>query len=340
VRDFIGASTDVNQEIAVTVREQPDQLLALNNGIVFSASKVELLDANTLKLDTASIVNGCQTTITLVNTSPEKECYLQVKIVQTDEHRGNWQVTRAANFQNEIKKIDLDLARFIRPQLVRKMGFEADTPIKSDNPLDILDTLTRTNITWRNVRILFIGLFSRDPGNMFDVRWDLVNKDLLNLFFQDEEKQKLAFEVVFELHKAAERGAEKTRQWLDAETRDIFRRLLGDTRSPYMQFLSILATCAYVDENVAQREESLTREADRMERILRKFARALEERGDDLDNAYYVAFEKISGDVLDQSSDDDAVLRKMMYNRITQQKKFTNLFRQVKIGIARLGRRE
>src|SRR5262249_5549570 len=138
VRDFVGRSS-VNNSISDTISTQPERFLQLNNGIVFSANKVEIIDDTHVRLDRASIVNGCQTTISLVETEPNpgQEAYVQVKIVQLDVAGASWDVTHAANFQNEIARIDLDLARFIRPQLVRRQGYWSGIPVKeSDDAWD------------------------------------------------------------------------------------------------------------------------------------------------------------------------------------------------------------
>ncbi|MBZ0301357.1 MAG: AIPR family protein [Anaerolineae bacterium] len=338
VRDFTGY-TDVNQKIAATIKDEPAQFLPLNNGIVFSTSSVEEIDLTTLTLDRASIVNGCQTTTTIVQTLPPEgtECFLQVKIVKIDEEPTSWKVTHAANYQNEINRIDLDLSRYIRPQIVKKQSWLSGIPLSDDNDAwSIITVFNNQKVTWKNVRILFIGLFSRDPGNMFDVNFGAVEGDLLALFLQDKELNQKLFDVVFALHEASERGSDNAREWLagDEQMREIFSRLLGDTRAPYMQFLTILAICALADMNIAQREEPLQKEFDRMKLIVKQFHEVLESQKEELNYAYFVAFEKVANDVLTTvETGDRAAISRLMYSRITKRDRFTNLFLQVKLGI-------
>lgn len=337
VRDFIG-ETDVNQEIARTITQTPERFLEMNNGIVFSTSKATEIDECTLQLDRASIVNGCQTTLTLVNTPSEKEPYLQVKVVEISQKKEGWEVTKAANFQNEVKRIDLELAMYIRPQIARRQGYVVGAPIGGNNILDLLDIFNRQPVTWRNIRILFIGLFSKEPGNMFDVRWDLVENRLLMYHFQTEAQVQRVFNVVFDLHQAAERAVEKTRQAYteDAELVTLFSRLLGDTRAPYKQYLIILAICALTQTNIAERANGLEEEIARMDRLLTAFQEALDKTPNLVDEAFLIGFEKAAGDALeDVRTADIEEVRRKMYNRITKQAKFTNLFRQVKLGLIR-----
>jgi hypothetical protein len=339
VRDFSGM-TDVNQEIARTIRENADKFLQKNNGIVFSTSKVTKLDDHKLKLEKASIVNGCQTTLSIVNTAGNEEPYILVKIVELDKPGEGWEVTKAANFQNEIKRIDLELAMYIRPQVARRQSYMAGVPIggTNENVLDLLDTFNQQPLTWRNIRILFIGLFSREPGNMFDVRWDLVQDKLLAYYFQSDSSIHRIFNIVFELHIAAERAAEWTREAFaeDLESVNLFSRLLGDTRAPYKQYLIILALSALVQMNIAERKETLDDEIARMDDFFDKVQRMLEVNPKLVDEAFLVAFESAAGDALEEvrSADVDEIRRKM-FNRITKQAKFSSLYRKVKLGLVR-----
>ncbi len=328
----------MNAEIAGTVRETPERFLEMNNGVVFSTSHATELDEHTLQIERASIVNGCQTTLSLVNTQSTHEPYVQVKVVEIQQPGEGWKVTKAANFQNEIKRIDLELAMYIRPQVARRQGYAAGVPVGGDSPLDLLDIFNRQPITWRNIRILFIGLFSKEPGNMFDVRWDLVQDRILSHYFQTEAQIQRVFNIVFEMHLAAERSVEITREAYaeDPETVTLFSRLLGDTRAPYKQYLVILALCALTQMNIAERHERLNEEIARMDLLLSKFQTALETQPKLVEEAFLIAFEKAAGDALEdaKTAEIDEIRRKM-YTRITKQAKFTSLWRQVKLGLVR-----
>jgi hypothetical protein len=331
----------VNQEIARTITETPEKFLQMNNGIVFSTSNVKKVDEHTLNLEKASIVNGCQTTLSIVNTPTIEEPFIQVKVVEIDQPGDGWRVTKAANFQNEIKRIDLELAMYIRPQVVRRQSYIAGVPMSggdNDNVLDLLDTFNQQPLTWRNIRILFIGMFSREPGNMFDVRWDLVQDKLLAHYFESESTIQKIFNIIFELHIAAERAAEWTREAYekDFDSVNLFARLLGDTRAPYKQYLIILALCALVQTNISERKDILDDEINRMNEFFDKVQRMLETNTKLVDEAFLIAFESAAGDALEEvkSADVDEIRRKM-FNRITKQAKFSSLYRKVKLGLVR-----
>jgi len=173
---------------------------------------------------------------------------------------------------------------------------------------------------------------------MFDVQWDRVNDKLLAHYFQSDTSIQRIFNIVFELHQAAERAAEWTREAFDQdpESVNLFSRLLGDTRAPYKQYLIILALSALVQMNIAERREGLDDEIARMDDFFDRVQRTLEVNSKLVDEAFLIAFESAAGDALEEvkSSDVDEIRRKM-FNRITKQAKFSSLFRKVRLGLVR-----
>jgi hypothetical protein len=114
IRDFLGVSkiqeragrTSPNQEIIKTLTTSPDKMIARNNGIVFRAETVEIGETPTkLILNKGSIVNGCQTTMCIVQYANTR-CCVPVKVVQAED---SWDIAKSANYQNSINEIDLDL---------------------------------------------------------------------------------------------------------------------------------------------------------------------------------------------------------------------------------------
>jgi hypothetical protein len=90
VRDFIdpgrsklqAGRTTPNLEIIRTVQNEPFALLSRNNGIVFRAEKIVPRDDQSLTLTRGSIVNGCQTTMCIVQHATS-ECFVPVKLVES-----------------------------------------------------------------------------------------------------------------------------------------------------------------------------------------------------------------------------------------------------------------
>jgi hypothetical protein len=152
----------VNEAISASLAQQPDQFLARNNGITFRASRVTRLSAYRLELDDGSIVNGCQTTMSIVR-NPQADCHVVVKVVEAQD---SWDVAQAANFQNEINRVALKLARYIRPQNIRdaagRYSVRLQTPVDS-SPFSVMDAIYNREITEDEFRALFLALFSKSP---------------------------------------------------------------------------------------------------------------------------------------------------------------------------------
>lgn len=155
VRDFIdppkskvqAGRTTPNLEIIKTVLNEPSALLARNNGIVFRAEQIIPQTEAGLKLTRGSIVNGCQTTMCIVQHATS-ECFVPVKLVES----GNaWDVAKAANYQNAVNDIDLELARHLRPQIVKRAANIAGARIEDgkESAFQIVDALYAQRVAYQ-----------------------------------------------------------------------------------------------------------------------------------------------------------------------------------------------
>ncbi len=118
VRSFLQARGKVNRGIRDTITNEPERFLAYNNGITLTAESVGLCEASGSraieKLDGLQIVNGGQTTASLLATKRGKadlsQVYVAAKLIEIkpgevqDELVRN--VSRYANSQNRISEAD------------------------------------------------------------------------------------------------------------------------------------------------------------------------------------------------------------------------------------------
>ena len=118
VRSFLQARGKVNRGIRDTISREPDRFLAYNNGITLTAEAVELCDIGgsraVTKLDGLQIVNGGQTTASLLATNRGRadltHVYVAAKLIEIeagdvhDELVRN--VSRYSNSQNRIAEAD------------------------------------------------------------------------------------------------------------------------------------------------------------------------------------------------------------------------------------------
>lgn len=122
VRLFLGARKGgINEQIINTAKEKPGIFWALNNGITIVADTIESPDdetSNRVKIKRFSIVNGCQTTSSLVHADASSSAKVLVRIIaakqniRTDIVRYNnsqnavriWSVRSADNIQKALRK--------------------------------------------------------------------------------------------------------------------------------------------------------------------------------------------------------------------------------------------
>ncbi|OWQ91809.1 AIPR family protein [Sphingopyxis witflariensis] len=122
IRLFLGARKGgINEQIIKTAKEQPGVFWALNNGVTIVADTIDpgaKGDIQRVKLKRFSIVNGCQTTSSLVHAEASANTKVLVRIIaakqniRTDIVRYNnsqnavriWSVRSADNIQKSLRK--------------------------------------------------------------------------------------------------------------------------------------------------------------------------------------------------------------------------------------------
>lgn len=119
VRTFLQARTKVNQGIITTIEQNPGMFFAYNNGITATASAVEQVSLQggataIRKISNLQIVNGGQTTASILYAKDNKRCNLENVFVQMklsvlaqqgiDEVVGK--IARYANTQNKVSEAD------------------------------------------------------------------------------------------------------------------------------------------------------------------------------------------------------------------------------------------
>ena len=189
IREFLGTQTDVNKEMLDTLEKEPERFLAKNNGITFRTSTVEEIDSMTLHLTEASIVNGYQTTMSVVR-QPSGSCFVLAKVVSSER---SWEIAKAANFQNRVDCIDLDLAEYIRPRDIRTAASRSGIAFKytsneEESVFAVLETIYQDQISYQEIRSLFIGLFSRNPNNTIDPDFSQLRTDVIEQLYKSDPR--------------------------------------------------------------------------------------------------------------------------------------------------------
>ncbi len=318
VRDFIDPAktreragrTSPNLEIIKTVSEEPGSLLSRNNGIVFRAEAVELDGTSTLVLTNGSIVNGCQSTMCVVLHARE-ECFVPAKFVQTDNA---WDVAKAANYQNSVNDIDLELARHLRPQVVKRAANISGVKVDDakESAFQIIDAIYDQRVAYQETRLLYIGLFSRLPNNLYASNYTEVSSDLITRFYEYDKYGDNLFEMLFALQRACQKGLHDSREtFTNTEYAGIFDRYYRDDSPAYRCFVGILALCGALKVNIAERRLDAAEEYARMKKLVEDATELLQK-----DEARFLRFYRLAsklwmGQMMDAGG-DEAEIRQLM----------------------------
>ncbi len=339
IRDFLGTTSGkvvttrstVNEEIIKTIKNEPDKMLARNNGLTFRASEVIIKADGSAELSMAAIVNGCQTTMCLVHCAPVSElCLVQVKVVRTTDA---WDIAKAANYQNQVTRVDLDLARYLRPQLVRRiavtLGYavEAETSVSASS---VLNTIYRTKVDYDELKVLVLGLFSRKPNNLFEGNYAELRGDILEKLYDQQGGDEAVFSVLLLLLKESRVAlllCEST--YSGEEYAPLFRRFYTDDKPRYRVYFAIAALCALLRDDLSERSTDTAQELDRTNRFLACSRKELENNPSAYHDAFLLTFQAIADTVLDiPVSKPDSEIAQSMYSKISSTA-FSSLYRKI-----------
>ncbi len=341
IRDFLGfthVNSDdhqkktVNDAIVATVQYEPDKMLARNNGITFRAEFVKFLSDTVLLLRSASIVNGCQTTMCMLKNPIQEACVL-VKIVATDD---SWDIARAANFQNEVKQIKLELASCIRPQVIKgAISRQGSLKIESlsKSAFDVLDSIYESTIAYDGIYSIFSGLFSGNSSNIINASYTDLKTALLEEFYQYEHKDRV-FEILFEVYMASEYAMHELENSLEDEKyNQLLQRFWKDKNYNYKAFLTILTLCGLTKKMIYGKDTSIKKLSE-LNDFLNKIKFIIENEKIKFSDYYFYSFMAVGNYLFSSKADQsiDTITRDM--NRKLRSANFEILYEQVNFNLA------
>jgi hypothetical protein len=334
VRDFLGVQSGVekmgrttpNLEIIKTIKNEPDQMLSRNNGLVLGAEKVQPgFSDHQLILKNGSVVNGCQTTMCLVEYS-EKPSFVLVKIVETPDA---WDITKSANYQTAVPDIDLELARYLRPQLVKRAAENFGVQLKDmeRSAFQLIDDIYERKVAYSETRLLYIGLFSRTPNNVFASNYTELFQELIVALYKDQVEEEEIFELLFLLQSVSQESLlESQAIFSNPSYSSFFERLYKEDSLPYRSFLSILALCGSINTSITDRESDISNEVKRVKRFIDNSSAVLKN-----DQERFKKFHKLAVKLWMQEllgDDDETKVRRDMYVS-SKRMNFSNMFRKI-----------
>jgi hypothetical protein len=339
IRDFLGTTSGkvvttrstVNQEIINTIKNEPGKMLARNNGLTFRASEVAINDDGGAELSMAAIVNGCQTTMCLVHCEPVSDlCLVQVKVVRTTDA---WDIAKAANYQNQVTRVDLDLARYLRPQLVRRIAVTLGYAVETDTNVSassVLNTIYRIKVDYDELKVLVLGLFSRKPNNLFEGNYAELRGDILEKLYDQTSGDEAVFAVLLLLLKESRAALVLCQStYSGVEYAPLLRRFYTDDKPRYRVYFAILALCALLREDLSERSTDTGVELERTNRFLASSRKELENNPSAYHDAFLLTFQAIADTVLEiPANKPESEIAQSMFSKISTTA-FSSLYRKI-----------
>lgn len=339
IRDYLGNAyqegkeTDtVNDNIIKTVRSEPDKMLSRNNGIVIRATSVNLDSQDTLSLDNMSIVNGCQTTMSIVDSGDAGNyCNVLVKIVIVNSESDHWDITRTANLQNEVSRIELDLAQYLRPQIVMQSAHQNEQAYDNNDVFTFLSSIDRTRVQYENIRAMFIGIFSTAPYNIIKRDRNLIQLELVKEFYADDPRGNNLFRVLLELHNLAQKGKDKTKEvFSETENIDIFSRFLDESKG-FISYIAILACSSAANIDITKyNKKDIHGMALAVKELVHSTDLSLTSNHTLLIEYFLSAFSSVTQLIGSKHSDDDASKMRQHMSVTLERANFGNLINQTR----------
>jgi len=124
IRQWMQFKTTVNKGIRETLQNVPDKFFYYNNGITIVVSNFEELENNSILLHAPQIVNGAQTSNSIVDRAKRThnlDGSITVTIIRADDEEDQNNITKYRNSQNSVRGKDLvslmDFHKSIKSQL-------------------------------------------------------------------------------------------------------------------------------------------------------------------------------------------------------------------------------
>jgi hypothetical protein len=124
IRQWMQFKTSVNKGVRETLQNNPNKFFYYNNGITIVVSDFEELGNNTLVLHAPQIVNGAQTSNSIIDKAKRTnnlDGSITVTVIKADDEQDQNNITKYRNSQNAVRGKDLvslmDFHKSIKSQL-------------------------------------------------------------------------------------------------------------------------------------------------------------------------------------------------------------------------------
>jgi hypothetical protein len=255
------------------------------------------------------------------------ECFVPVKLV---ESHNAWDVAKAANYQNAVNDIDLELARHLRPQIVKRAANIAGARIDDakESAFQIVDSLYDQRVAYQETRLLYIGLFSRQPNNLYTSNYTEINRDLVSRFYQEDQYGIDVFEMLFALQGACRAALDAAQRAFGNSTYSpLFNRYYKEDSPTYRCFVGILALCGAVQIDVADRNPDPSAEFGRMRQFFSACANLFSNDMPKFQKYYILALKIWMSSMMDAGTDEGEIRQLMSLQ--SRKADFSNMYKKI-----------
>ena len=119
----------------------------------------------------------------------------------------------------------------MRPQIVKRAAAMSGVDLQSDEDsvFRTMSTFHQRKVTYKTVHLLYIGLFSRTPNNIYSDRYDRLTSELISKFYEDDPYGDKTLQTLFALEDLSEEGLNRLKEtFTDPEYSNLFTRLYLD----------------------------------------------------------------------------------------------------------------
>lgn len=191
----------------------------------------------------------------------------------------------------------------------------------------MLDTFYQKEITYEEVRSLFIGLFSNTPNNAIDNNYTKLKNHIVRQIFEDADDKERTFDILFNIHKITQESAKEIQNLpQDSEDVDLFQRFWKDDKPNYRVFLAILAACGCIHRNIYDNNANVTYQT--MMDFLNEVQSVIDTKPELFTRYYRNAFLVVSFEVEKPGSATDKIVH-TMYSTINEAD-FRNLYSRLR----------
>jgi hypothetical protein len=124
--------------------------------------------------------------------------------------------------------------------------------------VQIIDAIYSQRVAYDETRLLYIGIFSRTPNNVYSPNYTELLHGIIERFYEEDKFGSGIFEMLFLLQSTSRDALEQVKGALNHPSYSgKVDRLYSNDSLPYRSFVSILALCAAVNVNLTERGDDI-----------------------------------------------------------------------------------